>query len=200
MRAKVEASAAIRSNLVTAFRVSGVVPVFRWSTISWRRRWISLMLSFMCVVRRSLGSPSHLTLYLLPAPTKEYTPPLSSSWRTGNTADPRPTLCAKRSRTVVCEPECPANRITRCAECTESPGHPLEVAHLFAGRDFRVTALLPAYLHRRKLPLRPEPLLAAPRSPWHRASPFRAAAMMGTHRRSALASATRSRRTGSGCA
>jgi hypothetical protein len=33
VRAKVEANAAIRSNLVTAFRVSVVVPAFRWSTI-----------------------------------------------------------------------------------------------------------------------------------------------------------------------
>ena len=57
VRATVEANAAIRSNFVTAFRVSGVVPAFRWSTISWRSRWISLMLSFMCVVRRLLGSP-----------------------------------------------------------------------------------------------------------------------------------------------
>lgn len=49
VRAKVEASAAIRSNLATAFRVSAWVRDFRWSAISWRSRWISLMLSFMRV-------------------------------------------------------------------------------------------------------------------------------------------------------
>ena len=61
MRAKVEASAAIRSSFATAFRVSGFVSDFRWSAISWRSRWISLMLSFMCALfrggSRSLSQP-----------------------------------------------------------------------------------------------------------------------------------------------
>jgi hypothetical protein len=39
VRAKVDASAAIRSNLATAFRVSVCVPDFRWSATSWRSRW-----------------------------------------------------------------------------------------------------------------------------------------------------------------
>ena len=53
VRAKVEADAAIRFSLATAFRVSVCVPDFRWSAISWRSRWISLMLSFMLLFARS---------------------------------------------------------------------------------------------------------------------------------------------------
>ena len=47
VRAKVEASVAIRSNLATAFRISVGVPALRWSTICCRSRCISLMLSVM---------------------------------------------------------------------------------------------------------------------------------------------------------
>ena len=47
VRAKVEASAAILSSFVTAFRVSADVPALRCSATSPISRWISLMLSFM---------------------------------------------------------------------------------------------------------------------------------------------------------
>jgi hypothetical protein len=57
VRANVEDSAAIRSSLATAFRVSVCVPDFRWSAISWRSRWISLMLSFMCASFRVVPVP-----------------------------------------------------------------------------------------------------------------------------------------------
>jgi len=53
VKAKVEASAAIRSSFATAFRVSVFVPDFRWSGISWRSRWISRMVSFMCASMRT---------------------------------------------------------------------------------------------------------------------------------------------------
>ena len=62
VRAQVEASAAMRSSLATAFRVSVFVPAFRWPAISWRRRWISLMLSFMCASFRD--GPNFLSQWI----------------------------------------------------------------------------------------------------------------------------------------
>jgi hypothetical protein len=47
IRARVEASPAIRWSFVTALRVSAVVPAFRWPTISCSSPLISLMLSFI---------------------------------------------------------------------------------------------------------------------------------------------------------
>jgi hypothetical protein len=47
VRARVEASPAIRWSFVTALRVSAVVPAFRWPTISCSSPLISLMLSFI---------------------------------------------------------------------------------------------------------------------------------------------------------
>ena len=57
VRAKVEANAAIRSNLVTAFRVSVVVPAFRWSTISWTMD-LADALVHVRLVQRSFGFTS----------------------------------------------------------------------------------------------------------------------------------------------
>lgn len=51
IRAKVDASAAIRSNFAAAFRLSAFVSACTWPMTSLRSRWISLMLSFMCGVR-----------------------------------------------------------------------------------------------------------------------------------------------------
>src|SRR3990170_5880799 len=69
VRAKVEASAAIRSSLATAFRVSVFVPDVRWSAICWRSRWISPMLSFIAHLFRNLdrlfGSGSFRNGFLL---------------------------------------------------------------------------------------------------------------------------------------
>ena len=46
--AKVDASAAIRSNFAAAFRLSAFVSACTWPITYLRSRWISLMLSFMC--------------------------------------------------------------------------------------------------------------------------------------------------------